>query len=134
MVIENFTEEFMEKVENRFKKFMVLSITNIKIDYIRKTLNTTSKEILQSDLYYPNINILEYCNIMDSINDENLFECLYSLTSRQKEILFLLIIHKYTKAEVSNMLSITQQCVNATKRRVLILLKRKLNNIRGTVK
>jgi len=71
---------------------------------------------------------------MDSINDENLFECLYSLTSRQKEILFLLIIHKYTEAEVSNMLGITQQCVNATKRRVLILLKRKLNNIRGTVK
>lgn len=71
--------------------------------------------------------------ILDMIESIDVYDALESLTSRQKNILFMMLIHDCSEANIASQLHITQQCVNSTKKKALLKLKKKLTEKGVTV-
>lgn len=123
-----YDERFMERVENRFKKFLVMTVQGIRKDYEKKERRKQNNEFLTEDIVeLPDTRLFEYDkNILDMIESVDVYNALESLTSRQKNILFMMLIHDCSEANIASQLHITQQCVNSTKKKALLKLKKKL--------
>lgn len=118
--MNSFDEEFMITTENRFKKFLMISITGMKKDYYRKEIMRTERELL---LYNPELGFenLKYHydeifegNILES-SQEDLLMALKSLTAKQLQIIKLLEIEDFTETEAAKLLNISQQGVHKSK-------------------
>jgi len=119
-----FDENFKIAVENRFKKFLVISIMGLKKDYYRKEISRAKREPL---LYDTELNLDELSCHYDEVFDGNLMEttredlflALKSLTAKQLQIIKLLELEDLTEAEVAKLLNITQQGVSKAKKRAI---------------
>lgn len=118
--MNSFDEEFMITTENRFKKFLMISITGMKKDYYRKEIMRTERELL---LYNPELGFENLKYHYDEIFEGNIFEssqedllmALKSLTAKQLQIIKLLEIEDFTETEAAKLLNISQQGVHKSK-------------------
>ena len=65
-------------------------------------------------------------NIVDHISCDDLFNCLRTLTDRQKEILSLAYVRQMSDKEIAQYLGITQQAVSKTRRNVITIIRKEL--------
>lgn len=135
------SEEIKQKIDAKFKKFYqnyriisylvkVLHYESKHFDKKMRTYKNRYQLILPSDL--ENVNFtpiyfqksysdsVEFSNdIADHISSEKLFNCVKTLTDRQKEILSLVYVKQMTDKEIAQYLGITQQAVSKTRKNVI---------------
>lgn len=123
------SSQFMEKVENRFKKFMYCSVQGLKKDYLCKQSKIIDSEVSQEDIFVyiqKDTDFEFHLNVMDEICNKQLYNTVISLTDKQRCILFMLVLDGYSESEVASELNISQQRVNKVKNKVLAKLKKNL--------
>lgn len=122
-----FSSHFMDRVENRFKKFMYCSVYGLKKDYLCKQRKRTDSEVFQDDSF---VHLKEdfRCDldILNEICNKQLYDTIIALTDKQRSILFMLIIDQYSESEAASRLNISQQRVNKVKSKVLTILRESL--------
>ena len=106
---------------------MFCSVYGLKKDYLCKQYKMVDNEVFQEDIF---LSLKDDFNCpldaMEEICDKQLYDAIVSLTSRQKSILFMIVVDGYSEIEVASELNISQQRVNKVKNKALAVLRKNL--------